>query len=247
MDSLSLRCLDTCCFPCQTVARCSETVDYCIVKQRQSLVMSLGSRKVSRVLPEVLPRCKLYSVPTNTEDQIAVRALAVSDEAPYFTGSHRHQRSTMRRKRDSTDAVYTRFVWVWSGLTQEIYIALKNIASQQKRAIVPSRFRSIFHVVHPPNVPCIPHCLSTLWLSYSPPVPENSPAAAVWFGLELVRRWPPRQPSCLSTCQASCSRQLFSLSHRAKRVSCTLSQSGTRILTTSHFTVFLKLIRSKLW
>ena len=64
----------------------------------------------------------------------------------------------------------------WGGLTQEIYIALKNTASQQKVAIVLSRVRSIFRIAHPPSTL---HCLSTLWLSCSPPVPENSPPPPV--------------------------------------------------------------------
>ena len=37
----------------------------------------------------------------------------------------------------------------WNGLTQEIDMALNNVASQQKVAIVPSRIQSIFRVVHP--------------------------------------------------------------------------------------------------
>ena len=63
--------------------------------------------------------------------------------------------------------------------------------------------------------------------------------------LELhARRWPPYEPSCFSPCQACCSRLLFSLSHTAKRILCTiddsrgLSQSRTRFLTPSRFTVF---------
>ena len=43
----------------------------------------------------------------------------------------------------------------------------------------------MFRVAHPPSVPRTLHCLSTLWLSCSPPVPENSPPPferGVWFG-----------------------------------------------------------------
>ena len=40
-DSISIRCLGTCLLPCQRVAHCSETVDFCIGKQQQYLVMSL--------------------------------------------------------------------------------------------------------------------------------------------------------------------------------------------------------------
>ena len=64
-----------------------------------------------------------------------------------------------------------------------------------------------------------------------------------WFGrcgvvcsrsLELhVRRWPPHERSCFSPCQASCSQQLFSLSHTTTRISCTVIDS--RLHTARHF------------
>ena len=45
-------------------------------------------------------------------------------------------------------------------------------------------------------------------------------------GLELhVRRWPPHKPFCFRPCHASCSRQFFSLSQAAKRISCTIDDS----------------------
>ena len=62
----------------------------------------------------------------------------------------------------------------------------KNIASQQKVAIVPSCVRSMFRVAHPPSVPRKPHCLSTLWLSCCPPVQERTALlqsdTGIWFG-----------------------------------------------------------------
>ena len=142
----------------------------------------------------------------------------------------------------------------------ECYIALKDIASQQKVTFVLSYVRTIFRVAHSPSVPRSPLCLSTLWLSCSPRVQENRPSsclkrdsglgdvvqrAVCSRSLELhARRWPPYEPPCFSPCQACCSRLLFSLSHTAKRILCTvddsrgLSQSRTRFLTTSRFTVF---------
>ena len=115
-----------------------------------------------------------------------------------------------------------------------------------------------FRVAIPPSVPRTLHCLSTLWLSYSPPVPENSPPPVLIRGSDLgdvvsravycrilglhERRRPLLVPFCSSPCQTSCSRHLFSLPRTAKRISrtvvdsCDCAQHNTSQSRTCFFT-----------
>ena len=91
-------------------------------------------------------------------------------------------------------------------------------------------------VTRHPRVPRALHCVSTLWLSCSPPTVLVQSDTGLCFGrcgvasslfLQLhARRWPPDEPCCFSPRQASCcSRQLFSSSHKAKRISRTIDDS----------------------